>query len=492
MGHQVRRSPQPAVLDIGLPAGSDCQHLRGQNHGQERCDKDCYAPVDISATLASIGDHDVLAQAVVEKAVAIVDKADICALYLHDSGQDILVLRRVHLREHRPHAQLLRQFAATIKCWPRLDHYTPPFSKADVTASVIPTDAQMRWRTTFSTGEAIVRRSFTSGKTVVYTVNTDAGLSGTPTGSKRTSGGTVGKSFDLSDAIAAPLICKGQAVGVLVLASQKRRPVFNKLQVCLVEALANQLAVAIENARLCKELLAEEAIRSEILQKLISAQEDERRRIARELHDETSQALTALIIGLETAEDSLPIDARDAKRHLESARLLTVQTLEEVRKIVMDLRPTLLDDLGLVPALRWYSKTQAERLALKLTFESRGLQGRLPPQLEVALFRIVQEAITNIARHAEARSVKVQLVRSGSSLVAVIEDDGKGFEVSEYFGEGRKSNGFGLLGMKERASVLGGTLEIHSRAGRGTRVTVTVPVSGTVQGSPLEVRPLVT
>jgi signal transduction histidine kinase len=350
----------------------------------------------------------------------------------------------------------------------------------------------MRWPTTFSTGEAIVRRSFTSGKTVVYTVNTDAGLSGTPTGSKRTSGGTVGKSFDLSDAIAAPLICKGQAVGVLVLASQKRRPVFNKLQVCLVEALANQLAVAIENARLCKELLAEEAIRSEILQKLISAQEDERRRIARELHDETSQALTALIIGLETAEDSLPIDARDAKRHLESARLLTVQTLEEVRKIVMDLRPTLLDDLGLVPALRWYSRTQVERLALKLTFESRGLQGRLPPQLEVALFRIVQEAITNIARHAEARSVKVQLVRSGSSLVAVIEDDGKGFEVSEYFGEGRKSNGFGLLGMKERASVLGGTLEIHSRAGRGTRVTVTVPVSGTVQGSPLEVRPLVT
>lgn len=229
-----------------------------------------------------------------------------------------------------------------------------------------------------------------------------------------------------------------------------------------------------------------ESHRKSVSSQILKALEEERKRIARELHDETSQSLTTLIINLERAlalinssKDSPPAEGQElVQEQLQHSRDLTVETLEEIRRLTFDLRPTILDDLGLVPALRWYVKNKIEPLGLQVDFKVEGFKQRLSGDLETALFRIVQEALTNIMKHAEARNVSISLAEKEDRWVAVVEDDGKGFPVQKILKTDPKERGLGLFGMEERANLVGGELDIYSQPGRGTRLRVRIPKAG--------------
>jgi signal transduction histidine kinase len=223
-----------------------------------------------------------------------------------------------------------------------------------------------------------------------------------------------------------------------------------------------------------EELKHKEEMREHLLAKVISVQEEERKRIARELHDETSQSLTSLMVGLKLIEDSS--SAAEAREKTAELRALAAQTLDAVHHLATQLRPSLLDDLGLVTAIQRYTEEYAANMNIKVDSHVSGLDGhRLPAEIEVAVYRIVQEALTNIAKYAEANNVSVVLRYRNSSLVTVIEDDGKGFDVSEVMAleDGKR---LGLFGMHERASLIGGNLTIESQPGSGTTVFLEVPL----------------
>jgi signal transduction histidine kinase len=225
---------------------------------------------------------------------------------------------------------------------------------------------------------------------------------------------------------------------------------------------------------LYKQLREREQWRGELLRKVISAQEDERKRIARELHDETSQTLSALGIGLETALAKYPSDVSRAR--LVDAKALAVRTINELHRIIYDLRPSVLDDLGLLSAIRWYAERHLESRGIAVRCEFADTVTRLAPESETALFRVVQEAVTNIAKHARADAVLIQCAERDGTLTIEIEDDGQGFDPSTLPPPAARERGLGLLGMRERVELLGGTLVLDSAPGRGARIAVSVPV----------------
>jgi PAS domain S-box-containing protein len=229
-------------------------------------------------------------------------------------------------------------------------------------------------------------------------------------------------------------------------------------------------------AEAAERLRAEEA-RRELLRRLVSAQEEERRRISRELHDQMGQQLAALMMGLKT----LGADShgrRSALHTLRQLQELTDQLAREVHTLAWGLRPPALDDLGLHTALCNYVEEWAERSRVPVDFHSAGFEGvRLPLSHETALYRIAQEALTNVFKHSGADRVSFILERRGDHVLAVVEDNGKGFDVEappETSDRGRK---LGLLGMRERAALLGGTLDVESAHGAGTTVFVRIPLA---------------
>ncbi|MBP7568424.1 MAG: HAMP domain-containing protein [Acidobacteria bacterium] len=231
---------------------------------------------------------------------------------------------------------------------------------------------------------------------------------------------------------------------------------------------------------LYRELQERERWREELLRKVISAQEDERKRLARELHDETSQTLSALAMKIETALAASPPGA--PRERLVEARALTVRTLDELHRLIFDLRPSVLDDLGLLSAIRWYAERHLEPLGIIVQFEASGFERRLRPELETALFRVAQEAITNIAKHAGAETVLIQCLERDGRVTIEIEDDGKGFAPESLPPPAARERGLGLMGMRERVELFGGTIELDSAPGQGTRVKVSVKVREVVDG----------
>jgi signal transduction histidine kinase len=155
--------------------------------------------------------------------------------------------------------------------------------------------------------------------------------------------------------------------------------------------------------------------------------------------------------------------------------MLTLQTLAEMRELSHELRPTMLDDLGLVPTLRWYVRQFGRRLDIAVTFEPVDIQERLSSDVETVLYRVVQEALTNVVRHAKAQAIDVNLRRDRSTLVLIVADDGIGFDAPAGIMEAHAGQGMGLLGMRERVAAIGGCLQVESTPGRGTRLTVTLP-----------------
>lgn len=219
-----------------------------------------------------------------------------------------------------------------------------------------------------------------------------------------------------------------------------------------------------------QELRAErERLQQMLLERVISAQEEERRRIARELHDSTSQSLTSLLVGLRTLEANC---SRVDQEKVGELRQIAAKTLEEVHHLAMQLRPRALDDLGLSAALERLVFEWQSRLKIPIDLMITPDTQRLPPDIETALYRIIQEALTNVARHSSAKSASILVERRHNRVIAVIEDNGIGFDPSNYPSHQR----IGILGMQERAKQLGGHLTIESNPGHGTSVFVEIPL----------------
>jgi signal transduction histidine kinase len=205
---------------------------------------------------------------------------------------------------------------------------------------------------------------------------------------------------------------------------------------------------------------------------VLTAQEAERKRIARELHDDTGQALTSILVRLRLLEKTAEDEA--VRRNVGELRELTGNALDSVRRMAVDLRPAALDDLGLVPALHSYADKYSNSWPISVTFSAEGLKKRLPPNVELVLYRIVQEALTNVAKHSGARCVEVKLRRRSNTVTVTVVDDGGGFDMRDVMRT--EGSGLGLFGMRERLALIGGAVEIQSAPGRGTTVIARVPL----------------
>jgi PAS domain S-box-containing protein len=266
-----------------------------------------------------------------------------------------------------------------------------------------------------------------------------------------------------------PLFARGDVAGLFTLS--KREPgFFNQEHVRLAEAMSSQASVAVENAVLFEQMQASTARMQKLSRRLVEAQESERRHIARELHDEAGQALASLRFGLRLLEREIDEGGSVAGRVSELMQR-TDAVIDGLHRLTMDLRPASLDHLGLEAALRQYTRTAGVKYGLAMRYKSRGFKGaRLPARVETALYRIVQEAMTNVVRHAEATRVDVLVEKRGDRVSLVVEDDGVGFTPSS----APHGEHLGLLGVRERAEELGGTLTIESAPGAGTTLVVEV------------------
>jgi PAS domain S-box-containing protein len=262
-----------------------------------------------------------------------------------------------------------------------------------------------------------------------------------------------------------PLMVEGRLVGVLAMFARQG------LGPDTLDALAS---VADTIAQGAERKQAEQTLRQAneqlhvLSRRLFQIQEDERRHLARELHDQLGQALTAAKIDLQAAR----LEERAIVRRLDDSIAIIERLLQQVRQLSLELRPPLLDDLGLVPALRWYLDQQAQRADLRVEFFADPALERIDAAIETACFRVAQEALTNVVRHARARTVSVELDRTPEVLHLVVRDDGIGFDVAT----AQQGASLGLLGMRERVALVGGELDCKSAPGRGTEVHAFFPV----------------
>jgi signal transduction histidine kinase len=275
--------------------------------------------------------------------------------------------------------------------------------------------------------------------------------------------------------VALPLVIRGRVVGGVLLETAPGGPYLSAAEAPTIVALARQIASAVENAQLVLQLRQREALRSELLQHTTAAQEAERKRIARELHDETGQALTALAMGLRGAVKMIDRAPKKAANHITELQEISTHALDELRHLITDLRPSHLDDLGLVAALRWYTEQLARRTNMAIEFRVIGNERRLSPETETSLFRIAQEGLTNAVRHAGATHTKLCLAFDETAVNLAIHDDGRGFDPGSVLRTG-PGRAWGLIGIQERATLAGGNLLIDSEPGWGTVILVTVPM----------------
>ena len=223
-----------------------------------------------------------------------------------------------------------------------------------------------------------------------------------------------------------------------------------------------------------REAEKREALRGDLLRRVVAAQEAERQRIARELHDETGQELTALGLGLRGVSRMLGANHELAAHNLHQLENLVARSLDELQRLIANLRPSHLDDLGLPAALRWWAGETQKVAGITVTVTVAGTEHPLASPVKIALFRIAQEALTNVIKHAQAQNVAITLTYSGADVRIEVQDDGWGFDVERAMSDERRQS-WGLLGMRERASLLGGEFTLDSHPGRGTRIAVVIP-----------------
>jgi signal transduction histidine kinase len=262
-------------------------------------------------------------------------------------------------------------------------------------------------------------------------------------------------------ALFVPLIVRGRTIGVVIAHDkQGATPSFSEDDLRLAESLADRAAIAVDLS---------EQVNRDAVRRVVEAQELERARLARELHDETGQALTSILLGLKPLEQTAGSD--EARASVASVRALVVSTLQDVRRLAVELRPTALDDFGLVPAVERLTDTFREQSGLQVDLEAQLGAGRLPSEAETTLYRVIQEALTNIVKHANAGRVSILLQRKSGGVVAVVEDDGVGFDPAA-----TRADALGLAGMRERVALVGGRLQVESASGAGTTLVAEVPV----------------
>ena len=272
----------------------------------------------------------------------------------------------------------------------------------------------------------------------------------------------AGRKMGARTGLFVPMLLRDRAIGVISAHDKEGDDArFTDEDVRLAEAFASRAAVAVDLS---------ERVATDALRRVVSAQELERQRLARELHDETGQALTSILLGLKGVEDAR--EPAELARATGELRELVVTTLQDVRRLAVELRPKALDDFGLVPAIERLVETFREQTGIEVDLEPRLGEERLPAEVETTLYRITQEALTNVVKHAQARHVSIVLTRRSASVAAVIEDDGRGFGKAE-----TSSNGLGILGMQERVALVGGRVEVESAPGSGTTLSIEVPVT---------------
>jgi signal transduction histidine kinase len=276
--------------------------------------------------------------------------------------------------------------------------------------------------------------------------------------------------------IGLPLVAQERVIGSVVFCKSRHPAAPSADEFGLMAGIAQQLGLSIENARLYQEAQEREQLLGELLYQAVGAQEAERQRIARELHDATGQSLTAIALGLRGAEAILETSPETAATHIGALKSFTTDALGELRRLIADLRPSQLDDLGLVAALKWYCAEFEARYGIKTEFQFSGSRGRLTPEYETVLFRITQEALSNVAKHAQATQASIRLELDRTQVCLEVLDDGRGFDVAQALGGADKQAGWGLLGIQERTSLLGGEHRIESAPGKGTRISVSVPL----------------
>ena len=271
----------------------------------------------------------------------------------------------------------------------------------------------------------------------------------------------VARRMGVRSALYVPLVVEGRSIGVVV-AHDKLGPTtsFTDEDVRLAESLATRAAVAVELSQ---------RVSRDVVRRVVEAQELERARLARELHDETGQALTSILLGLKSLDDRAATESDRAA--VGELRDLVVATLQSVRRLAVELRPATLDDFGLVPAIERLRDVVEEQSGISVDVQSNLGDARLPSETETALYRIVQEAFTNVLKHASASRVSVRLDRGTDSLTLVVHDDGRGFDPAK-----PRAGSLGLAGMRERVALLGGHLTIESSEDAGTMVKAEVPI----------------
>ena len=283
--------------------------------------------------------------------------------------------------------------------------------------------------------------------------------------------------------VSVPLKSKNRTLGIMNVARSSER-YFTQDDFRLLDSIGYHVGLAIENSILYEEAKQKEQLRGQLLSSVISAQEEERKRISRELHDEYGQTLIGVIMSMESVEDMIPPRQTKLRGKLETVKSLVVHALEDIQRLTLDLRPSALDDLGLITAVRAYAHNHLQTIGVQVKFDSKGLSDRLTPVVETALFRIIQEAIHNIAKHAEASNVRIHLSVSENRITAIVEDDGRGFDVDAVFKSRIGTQSLGLLGIQERIALLSGTFTIKSKIGQGTHLKVEIPVASSSFESP--------
>jgi signal transduction histidine kinase len=294
----------------------------------------------------------------------------------------------------------------------------------------------------------------------------------------------------ISSFIGVPLRVQKHVIGGLAICRDPHGALYTHDDQVLLQDLADRAALTIQNARLFEQVKEARQRLQALSNQLLKAQEEERRAITHELHDEVGQDLSALIMQLGTAKSLLPKSARPARSILEEVEALIQQMLENLRTIIAGLRPPVLDDLGLIPALHRLGDELQEKTGMQVEIQTPHLSERLPAPLEVALFRIVQEALTNVRKHAHAQRVSITLAKENGKVLLSVQDDGVGFEKQTapprssgdlILGGGWRipAGHFGLIGIQERVTQLGGRLDLTSALGQGTTLRVEIPLTET-------------
>lgn len=320
-----------------------------------------------------------------------------------------------------------------------------------------------------SLGEGIAGRVAQSGKSILLEdISSD----------QRTARPDLVRTEGLRAFISVPLRAKEAVLGVINVASYMPHQ-FTRDDMYLLHSIGDQVGVAIEQAKLYERLRKGRERYRQLAQQILVAQEEERGRISRELHDETSQALSGLALNLQALVDMAEMAGTlddQFKARLKKTHSLAIQIGAEVSRLIRELRPTLLDTLGLIPAIRQYAEMHLSPLGIKVSVESRGNDESLPSEVELGLFRIAQGAIGNIAKHSQAKNATIALECKANEFLLRISDDGKGFDVSELTEIDESGRGRGLFSMKERVDLLGGTCSVESQPGQGTTVLARVPI----------------